>query len=208
MSSSLAIIDYGVGNLRSVANALAAVGCEATVTSQPEDLRAADRIILPGVGAFGDCMANLRKAGWIEVLEEEVRHKGKPFLGLCVGMQMLATTGKEQGTYEGLNWVPGVVERITSRDPTVRVPHIGWNDVRFTARDGLYKGSGDTQTFYFVHSYVFHPNDPSVASGFCSYGEEFVASLEVGNIYATQFHPEKSQKAGLGVLKNFLARQV
>jgi glutamine amidotransferase len=207
MSNPVAIIDYGVGNLRSVANAFASIGCEAKVISKPEDLSAAERIVLPGVGAFGDCMVSLRKAGWIEVLEQEVRDKGKPFLGLCVGMQMLATTGKEQGTHEGLNWVPGVVERIRSLDATVRVPHIGWNDVRLTGKDGLYKGLGDTQTFYFVHSYVFHPDDPGIASGFCSYGEEFVASIEMGNIYATQFHPEKSQKSGLAVLKNFLTKQ-
>ena len=199
------IVDYGMGNLRSVANAVEVIGWEALISSNPEDLRRADKVILPGVGAFGDGMRNLKAMGWINVLDEEIRRKAKPFLGLCLGMQLLATTGTEHGTHQGLNWIPGVVERIQCDGPKIRVPHIGWNDVRFVKGEGLYSGMGDSKTFYFVHSYVFRPESFSVVSGVCSYGVEFAASLELDNIFATQFHPEKSQKAGLAVLKNFLS---
>lgn len=195
-----------MGNLRSVSNAFATLGCKAIISNRPEDLRRAERVVLPGVGAFGDGMHNLRAAGWIEALEEQVRLKGKLFLGLCLGMQLLATTGTEYGKHAGLNWVPGIVERIRCDDPTIRIPHIGWNDVRFVKKDGLYVGLGETQNFYFVHSYVLRTEDPAVISGICNYGIDFVASVEIGNISATQFHPEKSQKAGIAVLNNFLAK--
>jgi glutamine amidotransferase len=201
----LIVIDYGMGNLQSVANAFRAIGCKAQISSHPEDLRMAERIVLPGVGAFGDGMRNLQTAGWVEALEEEVRYKGKPFLGLCLGMQLLGTTGTEHGLHTGLNWIPGIVERIISHDPTIRVPHIGWNDVSFTKKDGLYSGLGDSQVFYFVHSYVMRPEDNTVISGLCFHGIEFAASIEKDNIWATQYHPEKSQRAGLKVLYNFLA---
>lgn len=198
------IVDYGMGNLRSVANAFEVLGCPAQISNDPKDLRTAERIVLPGVGAFGDGMHNLRTVGWIDALEEQVRQKGKPFLGLCLGMQLLATTGTEYGIHAGLNWIPGRVERIQSDDPTLRVPHIGWNDVRFIKKEGLYANLRDSQVFYFVHSYVLRPEDSTVVSGVCFYGIEFAASLEMGNIWATQYHPEKSQKAGLEVLRNFL----
>lgn len=201
---STAIIDYGMGNLRSVANALEALHEPAQITNRPEDLATADRIILPGVGAFGDGMRNLRAGGWIEAMDEQVRRKGKPLLGLCLGLQLLATTGTEHGIHEGLGWVPGMVEKITTDDPHIRVPHIGWNDVHITRSTGLYRGLGDSQTFYFVHSYVLRPKDPGVVSGLCRHGIEFAASIEHGNIWATQYHPEKSHKVGLRVLQNFL----
>jgi glutamine amidotransferase len=203
-SVPLLIIDYGMGNLRSVANAFAVLGCEALISNQPEDLRRVDRIVLPGVGAFGDGMDNLQAAGWLKPLEEEVRHKGKPFLGLCLGMHLLASTGTEHGTHTGLNWIPGNVKRIETDAPSIRVPHIGWNDVYFTQKSGLYADLGDSQTFYFVHSYILSPQDDTVVSGICNYGVDFAASVEMDNIFATQFHPEKSHKAGLSVLKNFL----
>ena len=205
----LTVIDYGMGNLRSVMNAFASLDQPAFIARGPEDLRRADMIVLPGVGAFGDGMRNLREGGWVEALEEEVRGKGKPFLGLCVGMQLLATTGTEHGTHEGLGWIPGVSKRIPCEaDPSLRVPHIGWNDVRFLKKQGLYSGfKEESQSFYFVHSYVLEPEDQSVISGLCAYGPEFAASLEVDNIYATQYHPEKSHRAGITVLKNFLELQ-
>jgi len=205
----VAIIDYGIGNLRSVFNAFISIGADARITSSPVAVRKANAIVLPGVGAFGDGIRNLRHAGFIEVLEEEVLHKGKPFLGICLGLQLLATTGQEHGQHAGLDWIHGVVERIPTlpNDSSLRLPHIGWNDVRFTKSEGLYAGLGESQAFYFVHSYVLLPEDQSVVSGICSYGIEFVASVEVDNIYATQFHPEKSHKAGLAVLKNFLRVQ-
>jgi len=200
----LSIINYGMGNLRSVENAFQALGCPAKIAHHPDDLRVAERIVLPGVGAFGDGMQNLRSGGWLEVLEEEVRSKGKPFLGLCLGMQLLATRGTEHGIYDGLNWVPGTVKKIDCDDPNIRIPHIGWNEVRCTRFDGLYAGLGDSQVYYFVHSYVLWPDDSTAVSGLCSHGIDFAASVEVGNIWATQYHPEKSQKAGLKVLQNFL----
>ena len=202
-----AIIAYGMGNLRSVANAVEALGHEAYIAAQPDMLQTSDRIILPGVGAFGDGIRNLVESGWVDALEAEVRSKRKPFLGLCLGMQLLATSGTEHGNHRGLGWIRGTVERLRPGSG-LRIPHIGWNDVRFTKRDRLYAALGDSGIFYFVHSYVFHPEDPTVVSGLCSYGEDFVASVESDNIFATQFHPEKSQKAGLAVLKRFLEMKV
>ena len=204
----IAIVDYGMGNLRSVFNALRTVGADPKIVSDPVDLRNADAIVLPGVGAFGEGIQCLRRGGFVQALEREVLHGGKPFLGICLGMQLLASTGLEHGQHTGLDWIPGVVEKIPIRsaDPTLRLPHIGWNTVRFTKQDGLYAGLGDSETFYFVHSYAFVPHDQEVVSGVCSYGGEWVASLETGNIYATQFHPEKSHKTGLMVLRNFLAK--
>ena len=200
----LVIINCGMGNLQSVANAFNALGCPTQISSRPEDLRGADRIVLPGVGAFGEGISHLQTAGWVAVLEEEVRQKSKPFLGICLGMQLLATTGTEHGTYRGLGWIPGIVERIKSDDPAIRVPHIGWNDVSFTQKGSMYADMGDSGIFYFVHSYVLRPENSSFISGLCRYGIEFAASIETGNIWATQYHPEKSQKVGLKVLKNFL----
>jgi glutamine amidotransferase len=200
----IGIVDYGMGNLRSVANAFESLGCTTVVATKPAELCSVDRIVLPGVGAFGDGINNLRKGGWIPALEEQVKHTEKPFLGLCVGMQLLASKGTEHGDHEGLGWVPGIVRRLTPSDPSIRVPHIGWNDVEIAKHDGLYREANGQQTFYFVHSYAFHPKDPSVVSGWCNHGERFAASLETKNIFAAQYHPEKSQKCGIAVLQNFL----
>ncbi|MBD2002371.1 MULTISPECIES: imidazole glycerol phosphate synthase subunit HisH [Cyanophyceae] len=202
---TIAIIDYGMGNLRSVANALSYINCPGFITNNPEDLSQANHIILPGVGAFGDAMENLQSRGWVKALEAEVREKGKPFLGICLGMQLLATTGTEHGVHKGLDWIPGTVVRLQSSNAgNIRIPHIGWNDVNFTKPNKLFAGLNDSQIFYFVHSYVLVPNNQGVISGISHYGAEFVSSIELGNIYATQFHPEKSQKVGLEVLKNFV----
>lgn len=198
-----AIINYGLGNLRSVANALQAVGHEAIIATEPSMLDAADKLILPGVGAFADGMRGLREGGWIERLERDVRSGGKPLLGLCLGMQLLATTGSEHGTHEGLGWIRGTVDRLPV-SPGLRVPHIGWNDVRFTRPSALYDSAAESAAFYFVHSYVLLPEDPAVVTGVTAYGGDFVASVELDNIHATQFHPEKSQNAGLAVLKRFM----
>jgi len=201
----IGIIDYGMGNLRSVYNAFRSLGREATIANTPEQLRDARGIVLPGVGAFGDGMHNLREWGFVEELDAQVLRGGKPFLGLCLGMQLLATTGFEHGENSGLNWIQGKVERIKfpKGNEKLRIPHIGWNEVRFQKKDGLYAGLGESQSFYFVHSFVFKPNDPSVVSGVCDYGVDLVASVEFDNIRATQFHPEKSHKAGLAVLHNW-----
>lgn len=200
----LAVIDYGMGNLRSVFNAFNAVGCNADIISYPENLKNANRIVLPGVGSFGIAMKKLRENGWVQALEEEVRGNGKPFLGICLGMQLLATTGTEHGINEGLNWIPGVVNCLSSNHPEFRLPHIGWNNVSFNNKKGLFDNMADAQDFYFVNSFAFYPDDTNVISGTCEYFVDFVASVEKDNIYATQFHPEKSHKAGLAVLANFL----
>jgi glutamine amidotransferase len=207
--SDVLIISYGMGNLRSVANAFESFGLHPLVSSDPADLRSAERIVLPGVGAFIDGMNNLRAGGWIEPLAGEVLGRGKPFLGICLGMQLLATTGLEGGETAGLNFIPGIAGRIESDDPEVRVPHIGWNDVQFRQqsprRSSMYAGLGESQAFYFVHSYVLRPDDREIINGTCHHGIEFCASIESGNIWATQYHPEKSQKAGLAVMRNFIA---
>ena len=204
----IAIIDYGMGNLRSVYNAFQSLGREVTIASKPEQLRDAQGVVLPGVGAFGDGMHNLREWGFVEELDSLVLRGGKPFLGLCLGLQLLATTGFEHGKNLGLNWIRGTVERIKFPEGSamMRIPHIGWNDVRFAKKGGLYAGLGDSQSFYFVHSFILKPNDPSVVSGVCDYGVDLVASVEFNNIAATQFHPEKSHKAGLAVLRNWSER--
>lgn len=201
----IAIIDYGMGNLRSVYNAFQAVGASARIATKPEELREAAGIVLPGVGAFGDGMRNLRDWGFAEELDAQVLRGGKPFLGLCLGLQLIATTGFEHGENPGLNWIPGTVERIgfPAGTEALRIPHIGWNEVRFTKKDGLYAGLGEAESYYFVHSYVLKPIDPAVVSGSCDYGGELVASVEWNNIAATQFHPEKSHKAGLALLRNW-----
>lgn len=205
----IAIIDYGMGNLTSVANAFNTIGYKATIVQDTNDLSQASHIVLPGVGAFGDGMKNLRSSGWIDVLEREIKEKKKPFLGICLGMQLLASMGTEHGLHEGLNWISGTVKKIESNDPQIRVPHVGWNDVIFLKKDGLYRDLGDSQAFYFVHSYVLDVKDESsVVSGLTVHGIEFTASIEKDNIYATQFHPEKSQKIGLKVLENFIQSTV
>lgn len=204
-SMTIGIINYGMGNLSSVSNAFAILGSSPRVLADPGELRSVTHIVLPGVGAFGDGMANLRKHGWISAMEDAVRGERRPFLGLCLGMQLLADRGTEHGEWEGLGWIPGVVQRLAPNDPSICVPHIGWNDVAVVKSDRLYHGLPPAPVYYFVHSYVFAPQDSSVVSAYCTHGERFAASLESENIFATQYHPEKSQKCGLAVLRNFLA---
>lgn len=200
----IAVINNGMGNLRSVVNAFEAVGASAFIAEQPQDLERADKIVLPGVGAFGDGMRNLREAGWIDALKSEVKEKGKLFLGVCVGMQLLAAIGTEHGEHEGLNFVAGKSVVIdTNGDAKLRVPHIGWNDVEFKPDSRLFAGMKSPQAFYFVHSFVLAPDDENLISGVCNHGADFAASVEDGNVFAVQFHPEKSHKAGLALLKNF-----
>ncbi len=202
----IAIINYGLGNLSSVANALSFVGAEPFIAETPSDLDRADKAILPGVGAFGDGMKNLRENGWIEKIHDFTLVAQKPFLGICLGMQLLATTGTEHGDHQGLDLIKGTVIRLTSPDKSIRIPHIGWNDVKVREGTISYQDIAMPHDFYFVHSYALLPDDPSVVSATCHHGQDFVASVENENIWGAQFHPEKSQRAGLGFLKNFITK--
>jgi imidazole glycerol-phosphate synthase subunit HisH len=199
----IAVVDYGMGNLRSVAKALEAIGGEPRVTRDASDLRAASHIVLPGVGAFAQCMANLRATQLVDVLDEEVRHKKKPFLGICLGMQLLARDSDEGGLHEGLGWLPASVHRLRG-DGGLKVPHIGWNDVRATPGTPLFTGVRHP-VFYFVHSYYVDCTDPQLVAATCDYGQTFPAAIVADNVCAVQFHPEKSQMNGLRFLQNFLA---
>lgn len=202
---TVGIVNSGMGNIHSVMNAFASIGATPRVVEKPLELVEVDRIVLPGVGAFADGMAKLRDGGWISALEESVRGGGKPFLGLCVGMQVLAERGTEHGDCAGLGWIPGVVRRLSSPDSSIRIPHIGWNDLEVTRSQGLYRGMKEAPVCYFVHSYIFEAQDSEVVTAYSNHGERFAASLEWRNIFATQYHPEKSQRSGLSILRNFLS---
>jgi glutamine amidotransferase len=199
----IAVVDYGMGNLHSVRHALEMVGAEVCVTQTPEALRAADRIILPGVGAFGECVKNLHQSGLLETLEEEVLRRGKPLFGICLGMQVLARQGYELGTHAGLGWMPAVVKRFEVEAQNLKIPHVGWNEVLLRQASPLFKGIRRDLNFYFVHSYHFVSEEPSLILAECDYGGLFTAAILRGNILATQFHPEKSQQNGLRLLENF-----
>ncbi len=199
---TLALIDYGAGNLHSVHNALKAAGGEATITADADAVRRADRIVLPGVGAFGACMAGLTAIpGMVEALRARVLADGVPFLGVCVGMQLLADEGHEHGVTPGLGWVPGKVVALTPADPTVRVPHMGWNDVLPTAPHPLVE-AGEA---YFLHSYKFDAADPAQVIATTEHGGPVVAAVGRDNVLGVQFHPEKSQRYGIALLERFLA---
>jgi glutamine amidotransferase len=203
----IALIDYGMGNLRSVLNAFEAIGHPATLVRTADELRRARAIVLPGVGAFGDGMRNLEALGIVPALTEEVRDKGKPYLGICLGMQFLAEKSAEWGGYHGLGWIPGVVQRLDPDDRRYKVPHIGWNDLQFPRPSALYADLAEPPVYYFVHSYHFVPAPEAAATvtATCWHGEALTASVEQGNIYGVQFHPEKSQQVGLQLLRNFVA---
>ena len=202
----LTIIDYGASNLRSVVNAFEAIGHSARVTTDPRDLKDAPAIVLPGVGAFGDGMKNLRKLNFIEALNEEVIGKGKPYLGICLGMQFLGKESPEDGQHQGLGWLPGTVKKITPCDRSYKVPHMGWNNVAIERDCDLFSGLGPDPVFYFVHSYHLKIDEasPEAVTSTCWHGTKVISSIRYGNIMAVQFHPEKSQQAGLQLLKNFV----
>jgi imidazole glycerol-phosphate synthase subunit HisH len=195
------VVDYGVSNLFSVCNALESLGAAPLASNRPEDLSAADRVLLPGVGAFGKGMANLRDLGLDRALRD-FSQTGKPLLGICLGMQLLADESLEHGRFAGLGLIPGSVVRL-AEGPGVRVPHIGWNAVRHQATGWLWN-KGGVADFYFVHSYHFVPADEADAAGWCEHGGRFVAAVARGATVGVQFHPEKSHRAGLETLKSFL----
>lgn len=203
----IAIIDYGMGNLHSIKKALEYVGGEVFVTENPADLQNAGRIVLPGIGAFGDGMANLENAGFVEVLKAEILEKKKPFLGICLGMQLLADRSFEFGVHEGLGFMAGEVKKFEfagSPNNHLRIPHVGWNNINFKSDHALLSGIKDRSDFYFVHSYHYVPKEDNTIVATSDYGYSFPAIVASQNIFATQFHPEKSQKDGLKLLTNFL----
>ncbi|MFD0985806.1 imidazole glycerol phosphate synthase subunit HisH [Methyloligella solikamskensis] len=210
----LAIIDYGSGNLHSAAKAFERVAKEEgsdlaiKVTSDPEEVRAAERVVLPGVGAFADCRAGLMAVdGMVEALDEAVHEQGKPFLGICVGMQLLATRGLEHGDTPGLDWLSGEVRAIDTGNPDLKIPHMGWNTLQLEKPHALLE---DIETgpeglhAYFVHSYHFVPSEADALVATTDYGVPLTALVAKDNIAGSQFHPEKSQKLGLSLIKNFL----
>jgi glutamine amidotransferase len=197
----IAIIDYGMGNLRSVSKAFEAVGHEAVVTRDVRAIMNASRVVLPGVGAFGDCMANLEQYGLVEPIRATIQ-SGKPFLGICLGLQLLFTESEEFGVHKGLGVIPGRVRRFAV-DPDLKVPHMGWNQVNMQRACPLFEGIADGSHWYFVHSYFVDPVDRAVAATTTTYGVPFVSSIWRENVVACQFHPEKSQTVGLRLIKNF-----
>jgi len=205
--SRLALIDYGSGNLRSAEKALvrAADGrIEVQITHAPEEVLAADRIVLPGVGAFAACMSALgARPGLREALDEAVRSRGRPFLGICVGMQLMASRGLEFGETPGLGWIPGEVRRLRPSDPAAKIPHMGWNDLINPHGPDLIAAIGQAP-MYFTHSFAFWPDDAADVAAEADHGGRFPAAVVRENMAGVQFHPEKSQSAGLALLSRFL----
>lgn len=196
----IAIVDYGMGNLRSVEKGLEKAGVtQARVTSDKAEVASADGIVLPGVGAFRDAAANLERTGMRDLLLERAA-AGVPLLGICLGMQLLATKSLEDGEWAGLGLVPGVCERLPA---TVKVPHIGWNVVSYPNPSPLFRDVPEGTAFYFVHSYVLKPSDESAIIGLAEHGVPFAACVQDGNVFGAQFHPEKSSDRGLAMLANF-----
>jgi len=195
-----------MGNVQSVYNAFQLLEENIEITDNSKTLANAEAIILPGVGAFSDGMRNLKERGLIEVLQTEVVDKKKPYLGICLGLEFLAKKSFEGGEHEGLGWINGVIEKIVPNDKTLKVPHMGWNDTKVLKKDGLLKEMEDP-VFYYLHSYYLNPapSEKDVVTSVCDYGEVMISStIQKDNIYAVQFHPEKSQSIGIKLLKNFV----
>ena len=200
---SVAIIDYGMANLRSVQKALAEVGCAADIISKPEELKRAEKLILPGVGAFRDAIATLRDQSLDQPIIGHI-NRGKPFLGICLGLQMLFDVGYEDGEHRGLGVIPGKCVRFdVDQKQGLKVPHMGWNQLARRSNTPLLRDLPDGAGVYFVHSYHVVPDDETVIATTTDYGRPFVSSIWRDNVMATQFHPEKSQKIGLQILANF-----
>jgi glutamine amidotransferase len=202
----IAIIDYGMGNLRSVQKGFEKVGFDAVVTADPKVVLEADRVVLPGVGAFPDCMRNLEQGGFVEPLLRVIQG-GRPFLGICLGLQLLFTESEEFGVHKGLDVISGRVirfpEGMEENGEELKVPHMGWNQLAIRSRPPVFAGIDEGTNVYFVHSYYVKPADEAVVAATTDYGIEFCAAIWKDNIVATQFHPEKSQEKGLRMLKNF-----
>jgi imidazole glycerol-phosphate synthase subunit HisH len=197
------IVDYGMANLRSVQKAFEKVGHAASISGDPNQVAEADKVVLPGVGAFRDAIARLRQAGLAAPLVEHVR-AGKPFLGICLGLELLFTTSHEDGEYAGLDLFPGDVVRFPQQ-PGLKVPHMGWNQLRFRRPAPLFRDLPDDSAVYFVHSYYVVPRQTSIIAAETDYPTPFTSVIWQDNVFATQFHPEKSQRIGLTMLRNFAA---
>ncbi|MBZ0216731.1 MAG: imidazole glycerol phosphate synthase subunit HisH [Fimbriimonadaceae bacterium] len=202
--AKVGIVDYGMGNLISLAGAIEHLQHEPFISHKAADLAKADRLILPGVGAFPDAMRNLRERKLVETLNELVMVQSYPILGICLGAQLIARDSEEYGQHPGLGWIDASVRRIELSDPAIRVPHVGWNDLERRREGRLLRGIPEDALFYYVHSFCIPDAPDATVLGYCDYGTRFAAALEVGNIFATQFHPEKSQRYGLAVLSNFI----
>ena len=205
LKQSACILDYGSGNVRSVYNMLKYLNFEAVVSNEKKDIQNCSHVILPGVGAFGASMENIIREIPLNLLENEILTKGKPFLGICVGMQVLAEEGHEFGVHKGLGWIPGVVKKLDSKG--LPLPQIGWNDLIIEKSNILLNDLEEFRDFYFVHSFVFDVSDDKHVIAKTEYGIPFTSVVCKDNIFGIQFHPEKSQKAGQLLLKNFLSHQ-
>lgn len=205
------VIDYGVGNLGSVLRALEELKATPSLVDRPVDMHLNDCLILPGVGNFTDCAKLLDQGGWTETIKEDVLKFGRPLLGICVGMQLLAEFGEEgapegSGGTPGLGFIRGRVTHLAKSGCTARLPHVGWNEITTGGpRDSLFAGIPDGTDFYFTHSYAFIPEDPGDVIAYANYGVSVPVAVRSGNVWGTQFHPEKSSKAGFKLLSNFLA---
>jgi glutamine amidotransferase len=202
MKPKIVIIDYGMGNLRNVQKGFEKIGFEARLTRNKNEIGRASAIVLPGVGAFKDCMENLEKYGLVEILLRSIE-KGKPYLGICLGLQILFSESEEFGSHKGLDLIQGKVVRFVP-DPEHKVPHMGWNTIEKEKEGPMLQGIESGDFFYFVHSYYVIPDKTQWISSFTTYGKPFVSSIWKENLFATQFHPEKSQQKGLRILENFI----
>jgi len=200
----IAIIDYGMGNLGSVRRAFEVLGAKVSIIKDPGELTAINRIVLPGVGSFKDGMDRLQSLQWKPAIEQALRNNGVALLGICLGMQMLAEFGEEGGLTDGLGLISGTVKKLDKFGCSIRIPHVGWNEVTNDIRDPLYKNIPQKTDFYFVHSYAFEVSNPETQIGYVDYDGKITASVRLNNIFGTQFHPEKSSKAGHVLLKNFM----
>jgi len=205
LNNQIVIVDYKMGNLRSVQKAFEEVGCSATISNNHDIIKKASKLVLPGVGAFRDGMKNLQELGLVDLLNEEIINNKKPFLGICLGMQLLAKKSYENGVTDGLGWVDAEVVKFdfNYQKDRLKIPHVGWNNVTYKNSNALFKDIPNNSDFYFVHSYFFK-TDEEIVSSITSYGFDFISSINKENIFALQFHPEKSQKVGLKLIENFV----